>query len=101
VQSFIYLFLFIKLNSISSGSNKKVTINTFSKTISSQNGQELEENSQALDDWQTAKENEQLRGKLKSAAKYISHLLQEKEHLIEMSNQLRGELNRIKCKKLF
>ena len=39
-----------------------------------------------------------LKSKLKSAAKFISHLIQEKEHLIEMSNKLRGELNRIKCK---
>lgn len=39
-----------------------------------------------------------LKTKLKSAAKFISHLIQEKEHLIEMSNKLRGELNRIKCK---
>lgn len=43
-------------------------------------------------------ENERLKMKLKTAAKYIGHLIQEKEHLIEMSNQLRGELNRIKCK---
>ena len=43
------------------------------------------------------KEIQGLKSKLKSAAKFISHLIQEKEHLIEMSNQLRGELNRIKC----
>lgn len=41
-----------------------------------------------------------LRVKLKTAAKYISHLIREKEHLIEMSNRLRGELNRMKCNKL-
>lgn len=40
-----------------------------------------------------------LRVKLKTAAKYITHLIREKEHLIEMSNRLRGELNRIKCKR--
>lgn len=44
-----------------------------------------------------SKENETLKVKLKTAAKYINHLIQEKEHLIEMSNKLRGELNRIKC----
>jgi hypothetical protein len=44
-------------------------------------------------------ENEKLRIKLKTAAKFINSLIQEKEHLIEMSNQLRGELNRIKRKK--
>ena len=38
-----------------------------------------------------------LKTKLKAAAKFISQLIQEKEHLIEMSNQLRGELNQIKC----
>lgn len=38
-----------------------------------------------------------LKAKLKAAAKFISQLIQEKEHLIEMSNQLRGELNQIKC----
>ena len=43
------------------------------------------------------KEIETLKTKLKTAAKFISQLIQEKEHLIEMSNQLRGELNRIKC----
>lgn len=43
------------------------------------------------------KENENLKIKLKTAAKFITNLIQEKEHLIEMSNQLRGELNRIKC----
>ena len=44
------------------------------------------------------KEIELLNTKLKTAAKFINNLIQEKEHLIEMSNQLRGELNRIKCK---
>ena len=39
-----------------------------------------------------------LRVKLKTAARYIRHLIREKEHLIEMSNRLRGELNRIKGK---
>ena len=37
------------------------------------------------------------RAKLRMAAKYITQLIGEKEHLIEMSNKLRGELNRIKC----
>ncbi len=50
----------------------------------------------SFDDLVKLKENEELRLKLKSAAKFISHLIHEKEHLIEMSNQLRGELNRIK-----
>lgn len=43
------------------------------------------------------KENDSLRVKLKTAAKYMGHLIREREHLIEMSNRLRGELNRIKC----
>ena len=43
-----------------------------------------------------SKEIDGLKSKLKKAAKFISHLIQEKEHLIEMSNQLRGELNRVK-----
>ena len=47
------------------------------------------------------KEITSLKMKLKAAAKFISQLIQEKEHLIEMSNQLRGELNRIKCKDFF
>lgn len=51
-----------------------------------------------LNEITSSKEIENLKQKLKSAAKYITHLIQEKEHLIEMSNQLRGELNRIKCK---
>ena len=37
-----------------------------------------------------------LKKKLKTAAKYINSLIEEKEHLIELSNQLRGELNRVK-----
>lgn len=37
-----------------------------------------------------------LKTKLKTAAKYINGLIEEKEHLIELSNQLRGELNRVK-----
>ncbi|RNA39221.1 coiled-coil domain-containing 57 [Brachionus plicatilis] len=37
-----------------------------------------------------------LKVKLKTAAKYINSLIGEKEHLIELSNQLRGELNRVK-----
>lgn len=43
------------------------------------------------------KDVESLKSKLKTAAKFITHLIQEKEHLIEMSNQLRGELARTKC----
>lgn len=54
----------------------------------------------SINDLARIKEIESLKSKLKSAAKYISHLIQEKEHLIEMSNQLRGELNKIKCKLL-
>jgi hypothetical protein len=42
------------------------------------------------------KQVESLKNKLKKAAKYISQLLEEKQHLIEMSNQLRGEVNRVK-----
>ncbi|CAF0791557.1 unnamed protein product [Brachionus calyciflorus] len=42
------------------------------------------------------KEIESLKNKLKTAAKYINNLIEEKEHLIELSNQLRGELNRVK-----
>lgn len=56
-----------------------------------------DENGPSLSHITTSKDNENLKAKLKSAAKYITHLIQEKEHLIEMSNQLRGELNRIKC----
>ena len=51
----------------------------------------------SINDLVRIKEIEGLKSKLKSAAKFISHLIHEKEHLIEMSNQLRGELNRIKC----
>jgi len=54
-------------------------------------------NGPSLNEISSNKEIENLKSKLKSAAKYIAHLIQEKEHLIEMSNQLRGELNRIKC----
>ncbi len=50
-----------------------------------------------LNELEAKKENESLRVKLRTAAKFINNLIQEKEHLIEMSNQLRGELNRIKC----
>jgi len=55
-----------------------------------------ETKSLSVNDLIRLKEVEGLKVKLKSAAKFISHLIQEKEHLIEMSNQLRGELNRIK-----
>lgn len=50
----------------------------------------------SISDIMRSKEIDALKSKLKKAAKFISHLIQEKEHLIEMSNQLRGELNRIK-----
>lgn len=54
----------------------------------------------AVDDVSSGSEanSDLLRVKLKTAAKYIHHLMREKEHLIEMSNRLRGELNRMKCK---
>ena len=58
---------------------------------------EGDNNRPSLNEITSSKEIENLKSKLKSAAKYITHLIQEKEHLIEMSNQLRGELNRIKC----
>jgi len=54
-----------------------------------------------LNELNNKKEITNLKGKLKQAAKFISQLIQEKEHLIEMSNQLRGELNQIKCKFFF
>ncbi len=38
------------------------------------------------------------RARLRVASKYITQLIGEKEHLIEMSNSLRGQLNKIKCK---
>lgn len=70
-----------------------------------ESGLEIKENLKSNDDPSLSinkitnnKDIELLKQKLKSAAKYITHLIQEKEHLIEMSNQLRGELNRIKCK---
>ena len=55
---------------------------------------EKDEDSDFVDDY---KEADKLKAKLKSAAKFITNLIQEKEHLIEMSNKLRGELNRMKC----
>jgi len=42
------------------------------------------------------KEVEALKTKLKCAAKHISQLIQEKQQLIEMSNQLRGEMQKLK-----
>ena len=62
-----------------------------------QNTGQFNETGPNLNEITLTQENDNLKAKLKSAAKYISHLIQEKEHLIEMSNQLRGELNRIKC----
>ena len=56
---------------------------------------EGDNNRPSLNEITSGKEIENLKSKLKSAAKYITHLIQEKEHLIEMSNQLRGELNLI------
>lgn len=50
----------------------------------------------SLNELTLRKEADGLKSKLKTAAKFISQLIHEKEHLIEMSNQLRGELNRIK-----
>lgn len=47
------------------------------------------------------KDNQSLKEKLKNAAKHISQLISEKKQLIEMSNQLRGELNRYKRKTYF
>ena len=66
-----------------------------------QNSGQFNEAGPNLNEITLTQENDSLKAKLKSAAKYISHLIQEKEHLIEMSNQLRGELNRIKCKLSF
>jgi predicted nuclease with TOPRIM domain len=42
------------------------------------------------------KDVEALKTKLKCAAKHISQLIQEKQQLIEMSNQLRGEMQKLK-----
>ena len=39
-----------------------------------------------------------LKGKLKSLAKHLSQLIHEKQQLIEMSNQLRGELEKSRSK---
>ena len=75
--------------SSSSSSNDNEFIHTFNKHHSSQS---------TLNELNNKKEITSLKTKLKSAAKFISQLIQEKEHLIEMSNQLRGELNQIKCK---
>ena len=59
---------------------------------------EVEFNEKEITGYTDSKELQKVKSKLKSAAKFITHLIQEKEHLIEMSNQLRGELNRMKCK---
>lgn len=54
----------------------------------------------AASEFELKRQNDNLKIKLVTAAKFINKLIQEKEHLIEMSNQLRGELNRIKCETL-
>jgi hypothetical protein len=42
-----------------------------------------------------------LRSRLKKAVNYIASLMDEKQHLIGMNNQLRGQINRIKSKLIF
>lgn len=47
------------------------------------------------------KEIKSLKGKLKGLAKHLSQLIHEKQQLIEMSNQLRAELDKTRSKNDF
>ena len=78
-------------SSSSSSSNDTEFMHGFNKHQSPQS---------TLNELNSKKEITTLKTKLKTAAKFITQLIQEKEHLIEMSNQLRGELNQIKCKEI-
>jgi activator of HSP90 ATPase len=91
-------------SSSSSASSEESSKNSEHGSMSSNSNQIYsyvhKQSAASINEMEARKENEGLKVKLRTAAKFINNLIQEKEHLIEMSNQLRGELNRIKCKNL-
>jgi hypothetical protein len=86
----------------STSSNDETTSSSSSNETEFMHGFNKDQSTQlTLNELNSKKEITTLKTKLKTAAKFITQLIQEKEHLIEMSNQLRGELNQIKCEEIY
>lgn len=62
---------------------------------------EVDSNMKIVNEVALKKEIDNLKSKLKTAAKFITQLVGEKERLIEISNELRGKLKRIECNIFF